>query len=172
MYRCSIVVCGDLNIHVDVCNDSNAKKLAKLLDSFECKQQVHQLMLERRYRRTRFDTNRLAWVQQLNKMHALYEEKNHQHWRTKTADRKGNMKKLWRILSGIMGKRWPKRKTTATQRTTSRTSSPTRSRRFACQHHLCRFTTSQGRGSSPVNIICAASRHPIHGDTYLTHFLC
>ena len=35
--RCPIVVCGDLNIHVDVCNDSNAKKLAKLLDSFECK---------------------------------------------------------------------------------------------------------------------------------------
>ena len=31
---------GDLNIHVDVCNDSNAEKLAKLLDSFECKQHV------------------------------------------------------------------------------------------------------------------------------------
>ena len=39
------------------------------------------------------------------KMYALYEEKNHQHWMTKISDSKGNMKKLWRTLSGIMGEK-------------------------------------------------------------------
>ena len=43
-YICPIVVCGDLNIHVDVLNDSNAEKLAKRLDMFECKQHVHEPM--------------------------------------------------------------------------------------------------------------------------------
>ena len=237
--RCPIIVCGDLNIHFDVCNDSNTKKLGKLLDSSECKQQVHQpmhtaghtldlvitrsesnisclrvgemlsdhalvifkvdvkklkleqlwttsqswrnlslssletdlkasrlcadmsslqgisvddvaelygtttsdlldkhcpvvkvcrkigpltlwfdaecrqsrrysRMLERRYRRTRSDTDRLAWVQQLKKIHLLYEEKNHQHWMTKIADSKRNMKKLWQTLSFIMGEKTTK----------------------------------------------------------------
>ena len=65
-------------------------------------------MIERRYRRTKSDTDRLAWVQQLKKMHMLYEEKNHQHWRTNIADSKGNMKKLWRTLSGITGEKTAK----------------------------------------------------------------
>ena len=34
-YRYPMIVCGDLNIHVDVRNDKNAKKFARLLDSFE-----------------------------------------------------------------------------------------------------------------------------------------
>ena len=41
-YRCPIAVCGDLYSHSDVCNDSNAKKLTKLLDLFECKQHVQE----------------------------------------------------------------------------------------------------------------------------------
>ena len=38
-------------------------------------------------------------------MYKLYEEKNHQHWRTKIADSKGNMKKLWKTMSDIMGEK-------------------------------------------------------------------
>ena len=55
----------------------------------------------------RSDTDRLAWIQQLKKMYALYDEKNHQHW-TKIADSKENIKKLWRTLSGFMGEKTAK----------------------------------------------------------------
>ena len=61
--------------------------------------------LERRYKRSGAAADRLAWVHQLKQMHALYEDKNHQHWRTKIADTKGNMKKLWQTMSGIMGEK-------------------------------------------------------------------
>jgi len=62
-------------------------------------------VFERRYRRTQADADRLAWITQLHHMHKLYEEKNHQHWRTKIADSKGNMKKLWKTMSDIMGEK-------------------------------------------------------------------
>src|SRR5208282_3485540 len=51
------------------------------------------------------DADRLVWITQLHHMHKLYEEKNHQHWRTKIADSKGNMKKLWKTMSDIMGEK-------------------------------------------------------------------
>jgi hypothetical protein len=60
-------------------------------------------MLERRYKKSRTDSDRLAWRTQLRQTHDLYEEKAHQHWRTKIADSKGNMKRLWRTMSDIMG---------------------------------------------------------------------
>ena len=60
-------------------------------------------MLERRYRRTQSDADRLEWIQQLKVMHQLYEGKNHQHWRLRIADSKGSMKKLWRTLSSVLG---------------------------------------------------------------------
>ena len=70
------------------------RKIGPLTSWFDavCRQsRRYSRMLEKRYRRTRSDTDRLAWVQQLKTMHALYEEKNHQHWRTKIADSKGNI---------------------------------------------------------------------------------
>ena len=63
----------------------------------------HSRMLKRRYRRTRSNADRLLWIRQLKKMHRLYEEKNNQLWRIKIADNKGNTKKRFRTLSGIMG---------------------------------------------------------------------
>ena len=36
-------------------------------------------------------------------MYAVYEEKGHQHWRTKIADSRGNTKKLWHTMRGILG---------------------------------------------------------------------
>jgi len=62
-------------------------------------------MLERRYRRTGADADRLAWTKQLKTLHAMYEEKSHQHWRTKIADSRGNTKKLWHTMRGIMGEK-------------------------------------------------------------------
>ena len=51
-------------------------------------------MLERRYRRTGADADRLAWIKQLKTMYAVYEEKGHQHWRTRIADSRENTKML------------------------------------------------------------------------------
>ena len=33
-YRCSVVVCGDFNVHYDLCDDGNALRLRELLESF------------------------------------------------------------------------------------------------------------------------------------------
>ena len=61
--------------------------------------------LERRYKRTGADVDRRAWIKQLKTTHGLHKEKNHQHWRAKIADSKGNMKKLWQTTSGITGEK-------------------------------------------------------------------
>ena len=41
-YRCSVVVCGDFNIHVDQSQDAHAERLSQLLQSFDCQQHVNQ----------------------------------------------------------------------------------------------------------------------------------
>jgi len=61
--------------------------------------------LERRYRRTRSSADKLAWTDQLKEMRLLYEDKHQKYWREKIADNKGDCKKLWRTLSGIMGEK-------------------------------------------------------------------
>ena len=61
--------------------------------------------LERRYRRTGADADRLAWVKQLRATHALYKDKEKHHRREKIAEKKGNSKKLWLTMSGIMGEK-------------------------------------------------------------------
>ena len=42
IYRCTVVVCGDINVHVDDARDANAIKLKRLLDSFDFRQHVDQ----------------------------------------------------------------------------------------------------------------------------------
>jgi len=61
-------------------------------------------MLERRYRRTGADADRLVWIKQLKTMYAVYEQKGHQHWRTRIADSRENTKMLWHTMRGILGK--------------------------------------------------------------------
>ena len=39
-YRCAVIVCGDFNVHVDDAHDSDAIKLQRLLESFDCRQHV------------------------------------------------------------------------------------------------------------------------------------
>jgi len=62
-------------------------------------------MMERRYRRSRSDGDRKAWMQQVKVMHNLYEDKRHQYWCTMIADNRGDMKKLWRTFSAVTGSR-------------------------------------------------------------------
>ena len=42
-YRCPILVCGYFNVHVDVQDDSNGKKLKHILQTSECMQHIHEL---------------------------------------------------------------------------------------------------------------------------------
>ena len=65
-------------------------------------------MLDRRYRRSKSDTDRLAWIQQLKQMrnlYSLYHTKRHQYWCTMIADNRGDMKKFWCTFSAVAGRR-------------------------------------------------------------------
>jgi len=62
-------------------------------------------VLERRYRRSRKNADKSAWLSEMKSLHALYEEKNRQYWRNDIADSKGDSRRLWRTMSGIMGEK-------------------------------------------------------------------
>ena len=59
-------------------------------------------MLERRYRRSLRADDRLAWVQQVRAMHALYRVKESQFWSNRIAASSGNSKKLWKSISSVL----------------------------------------------------------------------
>ena len=57
---------------------------------------------ERHYSRTCCDAKSL-WSSELQALRQLYEKKNCSYWRTEVAESKGNMKRLWRTLHGVLG---------------------------------------------------------------------
>ena len=59
---------------------------------------------ERRYRRTKLDSDRLVWIGQARKKQQLFAAKQNQFWEKKISDSKGDPKKLWRHLSGVLRK--------------------------------------------------------------------
>ena len=59
----------------------------------------------RRYRRTRLAADKDVWFRQLRTMYKLYSEKSRRYWRGKISDSKGNSRKLWSTLSGVMGEK-------------------------------------------------------------------
>lgn len=63
----------------------------------------HTRAAERRYRRTRSDADKSLWWRELQALRQLYEMKNCSFWRTEIAESKGNMKRLWRTLYGVLG---------------------------------------------------------------------
>jgi len=58
---------------------------------------------EGRFRRRRTDDNKLVWTAKLQTMHALYKSRNNKYWQEEIVASKGNMKKLWKALHGVMG---------------------------------------------------------------------
>ena len=56
-------------------------------------------LLERRYRKSRSDEDRTAWVKQMRSMHALYERKENLYWATCIANEAGNPRKMWNSVS-------------------------------------------------------------------------
>ena len=57
---------------------------------------------ERRYRRTKATSDRLAWTVQVRWLHKLYAEKQNLFWESKVKDSRGNPKKLWKTLASVL----------------------------------------------------------------------
>ena len=57
---------------------------------------------EQRYRRSRLDTDRLAWITQARKKQQLFASKQSLFWERKISESKGDPKKLWRNLSSLL----------------------------------------------------------------------
>ena len=59
---------------------------------------------KRRYRRTKLDSDWLVWIGQARKKQQLFAAKQNQFWEKKISDSKGDPKKLWWHLSGVLRK--------------------------------------------------------------------
>jgi len=59
---------------------------------------------ERRFRRKRTAANKCNWAEKLKVMRGLYEDKNNNYWRAQISASKGDSKRLWRTLDGVLGK--------------------------------------------------------------------
>jgi len=57
---------------------------------------------ERRFRRRRSDVDRSSCVASLKTMRSVYENKRDEFWRKQIAENKGNTKRLWRTLDGLL----------------------------------------------------------------------
>jgi hypothetical protein len=64
----------------------------------------HVRLLERRYRRTRGDADRLAWVTGIRDKHQSFKEKENQYWEGTVRAHSADPKKLWNSVSTILGK--------------------------------------------------------------------
>jgi len=70
----------------------------------ECRAQRRRVRAaERRFLRTCCEVDRQKWLAKLKLLHALYELKNSTYWWDEIAASKGDMRKLWLSLSGVLG---------------------------------------------------------------------
>jgi len=70
----------------------------------ECRQlRRHSRMLERRFRRTRLATDRLAWVEHERLRHRVYRQKEAAYFNAELTAHVRQPKKLWSTLDAIMG---------------------------------------------------------------------
>ena len=61
-------------------------------------------VFERLYRRTRDPNDRIRWINQVRISHDLFKMKQNTYWKSKVKDSRGNSKKLWKTLNGVLGK--------------------------------------------------------------------
>ena len=61
-------------------------------------------LLERRYRRTRMDQDKLAWITGLRDKHRFFKEKESLYWENIVSSNASDSKKLWRSVSTMLGK--------------------------------------------------------------------
>ena len=70
----------------------------------ECRQQRKETRkLEKAYRKSHLPSDHLAWTVSLKCLHRLYETKSKEFWCTKTAESRGDSRKLWCTVSTLMG---------------------------------------------------------------------
>ena len=60
-------------------------------------------MLERRYRLTRKDVDRLSWIEAARSKHRQFRERENLYWEACIASNTGNPRKLWRSISSLLG---------------------------------------------------------------------
>jgi Reverse transcriptase (RNA-dependent DNA polymerase) len=60
--------------------------------------------LERRSRRTKEPSDRLAWITQLRALHKFYNQKEAAHWEKLVARNSKDPKRLWSSISGLLGR--------------------------------------------------------------------
>ena len=60
-------------------------------------------LLERRYRRTKSPTDRLAWINALREKHSVFKSKENSYWENTVKANSSNPKKLWQSVSTILG---------------------------------------------------------------------
>ena len=60
--------------------------------------------LERRYRRTQDPIDRTSWINHVRTSHDLYRQKQNLYWKMKIDDSRGSPGRLWRTLSGVLGR--------------------------------------------------------------------
>ena len=78
------------------------RRLSPWFDS-DCRSERRRTrLLERRYRKSRSDGDRTAWVEQMRSMHALYERKENLYWTTCIANEAGNPKRMWNSVSAVL----------------------------------------------------------------------
>ena len=72
-------------------------------DCRRIKRQVR--LLERRYRRSKSDVDRLAWVNASRDKQSTFKEKENSYWEGRIAADASNPRKLWNSLSALLGRR-------------------------------------------------------------------
>ena len=98
------VMTGLLDKHCPVVTIRRKTKHTTPWFDFECRAQRRRVRAaERRFLWTCCEVDRQKWLAKLKLLHALYELKNSTYRRDEIAASKGNMRKLWRSLSGVLG---------------------------------------------------------------------
>jgi hypothetical protein len=64
----------------------------------------HVRLLERRYRRTKNPSDRLAWISAIRDKHHAFVDKENQYWEGVVTANSGNHQKLWKSVSTLLGK--------------------------------------------------------------------
>ena len=59
-------------------------------------------LLERRYRKSKTDTDRKAWIDQVQLMHSLYQQKENLYWNSCIASNTGNPRRMWKSVSSVL----------------------------------------------------------------------
>src|SRR5664279_489849 len=125
-------------------------------------------LLERRYRKSKTDTDRKAWIDQVQLMHSLYQQKENLYWNSCIASNTGNPRRMWKSVSSVL-KRDKHTSTTSSSLTDDRLSLFFKNMEFEqpllmpilwCIHHPV-ASSSLASGNTPQKkfVVCWFDHH-------------